>query len=303
MIPEEIINLLLRYNSQIVEEISVINLSIERIKDSLQTVNSVIAENLYKQIQNGALEKFDDEQTYLQDSYTLRNFIQTISCINVQYDDHNIPNDDIVPDYENAEDIDDAQFSDMNEKKLDIYNVIVLSTIRKCKHNNHILSDIVVDVPVLYNDGNIRYKSVLVSYCSECKHYVMLKSDYLQIDGIIMCKIIDETTNGGDTNDATYFLEAQKHSVVYNYGYNVNASNNLPAKVRQLILASLVEAKILSRSEIRDHLNSLIMRGKKVKSLHDATRKWQEDRNFINAYKTENLPKGVFNKIILKYSK
>lgn len=42
MLPKEIINILQNYQSEVSEEISNINLAIDRIKDGLNTVNSVL---------------------------------------------------------------------------------------------------------------------------------------------------------------------------------------------------------------------------------------------------------------------
>ena len=288
MIPDGICNILSKYDDQISEEISVINLSIERIKDSLNNVNQVIATNLCNHIKNGSLEKHKTEQEYLNDSYVLRKYIETLHKINIQI---------------NKTTTNNTRNLNSDDAKLNIHDIIVISNIKKCVHDNHNITDYVVEVPVLYNDTNIRFKSVLVSYCKECNRFVMLKDSYKQIDGIILCQIIDMTTvsesNNDDDNDLS---NIQKHSILYEYGYSVSKQNDIPEKVRRIILSLLIESQIMTRSEIINHINSLISRGEKRTNWEEAICKWNQDKKYISEYKSCELPICQIKNIILKYN-
>ena len=162
--------------------------------------------------------------------------------------------------------------------------------------------DIIANIPVMYSDEDIRLIPVCASYCKECRRYTMLKDDFKKITGIIMCKVIDETTTSTNTSLSELGIEP-KNSILYQYGYNVKSKIDLPDKERHIILASLVEAKIATRMQIMDHLTILIERGSKRQNWKEATEKWKQDKYFVQSYKTENLPNVIFDKIILGYSK
>ena len=278
MFSDEIIGILEKYKNDIAEETSNINLSIEKIKCELNSVNSVISEKLKHLINSDEIS--DKEIELLNDSRSLRKYIHTINTINFDY---NI-NEGIE-----------------QEKQLDIFSIIVLSNTLKCSFN-HQTMDIIANIPVMYSDEDIRLIPVCASYCKECRRYTMLKDDFKKITGIIMCKVIDETTTSTNTSLSELGIEP-KNSILYQYGYNVKSKIDLPDKERHIILASLVEAKIATRMQIMDHLTILIERGSKRQNWKEATEKWKQDKYFVQSYKTENLPNVIFDKIILGYSK
>lgn len=278
MFSDEIIGILEKYKNDIAEETSNINLSIEKIKCELNSVNSVISEKLKHLINSDEIS--DEEIELLNDSRSLRKYIHTINTINFDY---NI-NEGIE-----------------QEKQLDIFSLIVLSNTLKCSFN-HQTMDIIANIPVMYSDEDIRLIPVCASYCKECRRYTMLKDDFKKITGIIMCKVIDETTTSTNTSLSELGIEP-KNSILYQYGYNVKSKIDLPDKERHIILASLVEAKIATRMQIMDHLTILIERGSKRQNWKEATEKWKQDKYFVQSYKTENLPNVIFDKIILGYSK
>lgn len=278
MFPDEIIDILEKYKNDIAEETSNINLSIEKIKCELNSVNSVISEKLKHLINSNEIS--DKEIELLNDSRSLRKYIHTINTINFDY---NI-NEDVE-----------------QERQLDIFSLIVLSNTLKCSFNHETI-DVIANIPVMYSDEDIRLISVCASYCKECRRYTMLKDDFKKITGIIMCKVIDETTTSTNTSLSELGIEP-KNSILYQYGYNVKSKIDLPDKERHIILASLVEAKIATRMQIMDHLTILIERGSKRQNWKEATEKWKQDKYFVQSYKTENLPNVIFDKIILGYSK
>ena len=278
MFPDEIIDILEKYKNDIAEETSNINLSIEKIKCELNSVNSVISEKLKHLINSNEIS--DKEIELLNDSRSLRKYIHTINTINFDY---NI-NEDVE-----------------QERQLDIFSLIVLSNTLKCSFNHETI-DVIANIPVMYSDEDIRLISVCASYCKECRRYTMLKDDFKKITGIIMCKVIDETTTSTNTSLSELGIEP-KNSILYQYGYNVKSKIDLPDKESHIILASLVEAKIATRMQIMDHLTILIERGSKRQNWKEATEKWKQDKYFVQSYKTENLPNVIFDKIILGYSK
>lgn len=129
----------------------------------------------------------------------------------------------------------------------------------------------------------------------------MLKSDFKQIEGMIACKVIDQTVIH-TKNDSDDIEIKQYESVLYQYGYNVKTKDNLSDKQRHLILAAVVESGILTREQICSHLDTLIERGSKIEKWELATQKWKQDRHFVKKYNVKSLPAILTNKIILKYS-
>ena len=131
---------------------------------------------------------------------------------------------------------------------------------------------------------------------------LVMKDDFKQIDGVIMCKVIDETTYYGESITDNLDIE-QRKSLLYKYGYNVQSKANISSKERHIILSSIIEANIMNRRQIMDHLTTLIERGSKIQSWKEATNKWKEDKYYVQSYRTENLSSVIFDKIILKYKK
>lgn len=185
---------------------------------------------------------------------------------------------------------------------IDIYSLIVLSNTLKCSAN-HNTKDILAKIPVLDEKGRIYYVARNASYCPICNRFTMLKEDFDKINGIVTCKVIDETQYNNNNSYDNYFESEQSKSVLTQYGYNVQTKNSISKEQRQIILSSIIEAQIMSRREIMDHISTLIERGSKIKTWKLATQKWREDWEYVSSYDTKNLPEVIFDKIILKYKK
>lgn len=282
MVPDEIIKIMSKYQSEVAEEISCINLAIKKISNNVNSISSVLIDELGSYAKNTGTNNIDKEFELLEDSQKLREYAESLQSIT--FDDESLPNEE------------------PEEKDLDIFDVIVLSHTLKCSYSNHTTQDISANVPVLYENGEVAIISISASYCKECKRYTILKDDFKKITGNIMCKIIDETTFANSVNDDEIDIEVKK-SLLFQYGYNVQAKANLSSKQRHIILASIIESELLNRRQIIDHLNTLIERGSKIPKWKDATDKWKEDKYFVQQYKTENLPRVIFDRIIIKYKK
>lgn len=280
MLPKEVVDVLLKYESEVAEEISNINLAVNKIKCQLKTVSSILVGELVSYAKNTETKYKEKELELLQDSQVLREYISTIQDIKFLLPSNNT----------------------IEEKKLDIYNVIILTNTLKCSFSNHNMIDVRVCIPVLYSTGEIHNISVLASYCATCDRYTILKDTFKRITGVIMCEVIDNTSTIINPNSDDDIDINQKESVLYRYGYNVKSKLNLSLEQRHIILSSLVEADILNRRQIIDHLSVLIERGNKIPKWKEATDKWKCDKNYVENYKADELPDVIFEKIILKYS-
>lgn len=187
-----------------------------------------------------------------------------------------------------------------NVREMTFQNIIVLTTNRMCSKNHEML-DYVANVPVINKEGKIVFTKENISYCKQCQRYLMLKRDFEAINGIIACQIIDKTKALHIDNVDDEIEISQKQSVLYKYGYNVKTKDNISDKQRHMILSLVIESGILTRQQITSHLDTLIERGSKIPKWKDATGKWRQDRHYVSSYKTENLPKVITEKLILKY--
>lgn len=189
-----------------------------------------------------------------------------------------------------------------NIPQIDIYTVIVLSNTLKCS-STHQTKDIIAKLPVLNEYGQISYISIDASYCPTCNRFTILKDDFNAIKDIITCRVIDETTSCSNGDNNSEIDIEQKQSILTQYGYNVQTKKDLSENQRRIILSSVIEAQILTRREVIDHITMLIERGSKIPNWKFATQKWKEDRQFVSEYQSDSLPEVIFNNIILKYKK
>lgn len=275
MIDSKIVDILEKYHSELANEISNINLAIQRIQDELKFISNCLMDDLLSYGKNTGIENKEKELELLKDSQSIREYINSFDILDFRDD-----------------------YADEIEPVLSLYDAIVLSNTLNC-NLNHDVYDITVTLPVLYENGDINNITVLASYCKDCDRYIITKDIFNNIDGVLMCEVIDKTYTINNSDDDT---EIDQHeSLLYRYGYNVKTSVNLSTKQRHIILASLVESGIMTRNQISDHLTMLINRGEKIDSWKDATDKWKQDRYYVQDYKTYNLPSVIADRILLKY--
>ena len=275
MIDSKIVDILEKYHSELAHEISNINLAIQRIQDELKFISNCLMDDLLSYGKNTGIENKEKELELLKDSQSIREYINSFDILDFRND-----------------------YADEVEPVLSLYDVVVLSNTLNC-NLNHDVYDITVTLPVLDENGDINNITVLASYCKDCDRYIITKDIFNNIDGVLMCEVIDKTYTINNSDDDT---EIDQHeSLLYRYGYNVKTSVNLSTKQRHIILASLVESGIMTRNQISDHLTMLINRGEKIDSWKDATDKWKQDRYYVQDYKTYNLPSVIADRILLKY--
>ena len=135
-------------------------------------------------------------------------------------------------------------------------------------------------MPVLDESGDVNIIYVLASYCEDCNRYTITKEVFNTINGVILCEVINKIGITAENKEDVEIELSQRESILYRYGYNVKTSENLSTKQRHIIIASLVESGIMTRTQIIDHLTSLINRGEKIESWKRAVDKWKQDRYY-----------------------
>lgn len=279
MIDDKIVEILEKYHNEVAEEISNINLSIKKIQGELKLVSDCLIGEVVSYSKNTNIENKEKELELLKDSQTVREYIKSFDILDFRDNYYN---------------------KDTTDPILSLHDIIVLNNTLKCdtKHKTH---DISVGLPVLDESGYVDIIYVLASYCEDCKRYIITKEVFNNINGVILCEVINKIGITAENKDDVEIELSQHESILYRYGYNVKSSTNLSTKQRHIILASLVESGIMTRNQISDHLTMLISRGEKIDSWKDATDKWKQDRYYIQDYKTYNLPSVIANKILLEY--
>ncbi len=279
MIDDKIVEILEKYHNEVAEEISNINLSIKKIQGELKLVSDCLIGEVVSYSKNTNIENKEKELELLKDSQTVREYIKSFDILDFRDNYYN---------------------KDTTDPILSLHDIIVLNNTLKCdtKHKTH---DISVGLPVLDESGYVDIIYVLASYCEDCKRYTITKEVFNNINGVILCEVINKIGITAENKDDVEIELSQHESILYRYGYNVKSSTNLSTKQRHIILASLVESGIMTRNQISDHLTMLINRGEKIDSWKDATDKWKQDRYYIQDYKTYNLPSVIANKILLEY--
>lgn len=279
MIDDKIVEILEKYHNEVAEEISNINLSIKKIQGELKLVSDCLIGEVVSYSKNTNIENKEKELELLKDSQTVREYIKSFDILDFR---------------------DNYYDKDTTDPILSLHDIIVLNNTLKCdtKHKTH---DVSVGLPVLDESGYVDIIYVLASYCEDCKRYTITKEVFNNINGVILCEVINKIGITAENKDDVEIELSQHESILYRYGYNVKSSTNLSTKQRHIILASLVESGIMTRNQISDHLTMLISRGEKIDSWKDATDKWKQDRYYIQDYKTYNLPSVIANKILLEY--
>ncbi len=185
-------------------------------------------------------------------------------------------------------------------KIIDYADFLVLSSIQRCSNENHYVRDILASIRVIYNNGDIVLERINASYCQECDRFIVLKEDYKKLNGIPMCRIIDETRTTPNDNHFEGFDYSESDTLFFQRGYNVNCIDNLPKAQRQRILEQILIHHEISKAEICSYIDTLISRGEKIPNWNNAVKRWKEDREFIAQLQLPNLEKVSVRSITMK---
>ena len=158
---------------------------------------------------------------------------------------------------------------------------LVKTTTFRCFAAKHDTEDILARVKVLLSNGATRMVNIPAMHCHTCGTFYIMEAQYkrLKAIGIPTCKVITETvfvrTKNGEVR-----LNAE--SALHAYGYNVGSREELSDAQRQNLLASIIEAGQLSRTEIISHLSHLLAYNGKKQANEAATAKWKADLDFVS---------------------
>lgn len=290
VLPEDIVCTILKYGNK--NDIKQLNKSIDDIQLLLSNINYEILKKLKDVMSKSSIDTNKENELFT-DSQTIRKYLSTMQLIDYEEDNPDINNS---PQTASS----NGTLKDIAGVDINFADVIVLSNINYCTYKGHSVDDVIAHIPTFTPDGKIKYIDMNLTYCNQCDKYIMLKSDFKSISGIIACEVIDETTSYNYNNSDSIEI-SQSESLLYKYGYNVKTKENISDKQRHLILAAVIESGILTRDQICSHLDTLIERGSKIDKWKLATQKWTQDRQYVKKYNSSHLPEILLNKVILKY--
>ena len=131
-----------------------------------------------------------------------------------------------------------------------------------------------------------RLVDINVNYCSNCRRYFIGLREYEHYRdryGPILGNFsFPESAQSGSGS-----LTLSKESPLMMCGYNVRESEGLTSRERQLILANMIDRRILSKLRIIEYLQFFISWREGNPSMRNACAKWREDLAFVRYYKMD----------------
>ena len=183
------------------------------------------------------------------------------------------------------------------EGRITAKDFMIRCSVFHCMNKEHSLKNIVAVVGLIDRDGDYTEATVSAGYCEQCNIYYMMESSYMSLrrQGKICCRVFDEKrlSNPGISGG----FNMSDTSVLMDYGYSVSYQKNIPVAQRQSILAMLIDNGIISKTGIISYLDFFITHHGSNAGMEIAVSKWEEDRAFVQAYKTGQYKKIIVNSL------
>ena len=159
----------------------------------------------------------------------------------------------------------------------------------KCSLDGYIIEDIDGTVNVLTASGNIESVKIPVGKCLACGNLYLHEREYrkLKEQGIILCRIEKAISESNLFKGRP--MKWNKESLLHSYGYNVNSTEGLSEEQRHKVLEMILANGLLTRFEMIDQIEFLINLNKGKDCFSLAIKKWQDDIEFLNNLKTEDI--------------
>ena len=181
---------------------------------------------------------------------------------------------------------------DNSETTVSFEDFLVRTNVFRC-NKNHSIETINAIVNVLQSNGEISRVNITAGYCDECKVYFILEHDYLKLrkQGAVLCQQITYETYISRGDVLMSGLELKKESILHQCGYNVSATENLSREQRRGILRMVIDKGLYNVNGLCSHLDWLIDRNSRStnKDMSSAISKWQDDRDYIASYKSDDV--------------
>lgn len=165
-------------------------------------------------------------------------------------------------------------------QRLQVKDVMIRTTNRNCIEVDHKLKEMVAYVPIFVSSIGLQQVQINAYYCETCQRYYVMESTYnsLKSRGIICCRVMDAKNliNNKYSNWAT-------EAIIKQYGYNVNATENLSDYKRHVILEFIIQNDIMKKGEVLEHISWLIRTHIDKPKYREAVRKWTRDYDYLTS--------------------
>lgn len=177
-------------------------------------------------------------------------------------------------------------------KIIEYYDFLVISNVQSCSNSEHHIRDIIAKIKTIAPNGVLIDEEINAGYCQECDRFIILKSNYAELKGVPVCKVIDDSPANKVGGGHSEFNNPPigNDTLFTQRGYNVNCLQNLPSLQRQGILREIISHQECSKAEVCSYLDALISRGEKRPNWENAVNRWKEDRSFVDQIELSNLP-------------
>lgn len=174
---------------------------------------------------------------------------------------------------------------------------VIVSTakINECEKNNHNITKMQVDVPIVYKNSNIEETTITAYHCTDCKLYYITDNDYINISkkGSMLCQHM--TWNDYKEyikNLESGFIGFNKESLLKRYGYSVSQIDGLKETERHTILSYIIEVSPKDDNGNIWDKNMIVWFLKNQIKMHPhfekAVEKWECDLEFLEDYSHSN---------------
>lgn len=151
-----------------------------------------------------------------------------------------------------------------------------------CERRGHVVESATGSIVTLKG----RLVNINVNYCNNCRRYFIGQREYEhyrdQYGPILGNFSFPASAQGGSGSGAL-----SKESPLMMCGYNVREDGGLTSRERQLILANIIDRRILSKPRIIEYLQFFISWREGNPSMRNACDKWRKDLDFVRAYKMD----------------
>ena len=171
-------------------------------------------------------------------------------------------------------------------------NFVVRGNTFSCKYQNHELIDIEAIVSVIKRDGSVVAVTIPAGYCPKCGIYFIMDSTFRKLNsiGAPICRLSTyKAYSEGRNFDNEWNLSPE--SKLMQYGYTVSETAGLSSSQRHVILAYIIDNKIMTKSEIISYIDSFIGLRQRRHQYQEAIIKWESDREYVFEYN-----KGTYKK-------
>lgn len=169
-----------------------------------------------------------------------------------------------------------------------IIEFLVRITNFRCNKNGHNIEEVNAVVNV-FNKQNSKVSEVDIPafYCRNCNIYYIYENEFKKLlsYGIPTCPVHEENKYFSEKGS---FENYSSESLLRQFGYNVNAQENLSTNERHRILMMILDNGIMDKNLVMSHLHYLYSSRKNQVIMQNAVSKWKQDITFVSEYNIEN---------------